>query len=79
MNINGKRTANEKLCTFLTSLRSGISLTLSPWRPGSSTKPNKKASVVMVVVATCFPLTKKMSSLSGVTIRASLSPFCREG
>ena len=37
------------------------------------------ASAVTPIFDTCSPLTKKMSSFSGVTIRASLSPFCREG
>ena len=63
---------------FLTCLRSGINLTLSPWQPQRSMKPYV-ASAVMTSLATCSPLTKKVSSLSGVTIRASLSPFCREG
>ena len=93
MNIQGNlETANENLHTgiqglcvswrvnfyFLTCLGSGINLTLLPWKPRRSMKPYV-ASAVMTSLATCSPLTKKVSSLSGVTIRASLSPFCREG
>ena len=64
---------------FLTSLRSGISRTLSPRGPRSSKKAKTAPLVVAVPVPICRPFRKKMSSLSGVTIRASLSPTCREG
>ena len=64
---------------FLTSLRSGISRTLSPCKPHSSQKAKTAPLVVAVPVPICRPFRKKMSSLSGVTIRASLSSFCREG
>ena len=65
---------------FLTSLRSGISLTQSPSKPLKISQKAKTGSLVVAVpVPICRPFRKKMSSLSGVTMRASLSPVCREG
>ena len=42
-------------------------------------KPYTVLAVVVRPTPKCFSFRKKRSSLSGVTIRASLSPSCREG
>ena len=42
-------------------------------------KPYVGSAVVVIPVALCLLFRKKMSSLFDVTVRDSLSPFCREG
>ena len=42
-------------------------------------KPYVGSAVVVIPVSLCLLFRKKMSSLVDVTVRDSLSPFCKEG